>query len=68
MVEFIAMICRKLKSKAWMLKQFAHYCEMQAELKPEGPNGEGRLSNQNSNPNLLSSASITVAQFPGMLH
>ncbi|XP_020884578.1 TSL-kinase interacting protein 1 isoform X1 [Arabidopsis lyrata subsp. lyrata] len=47
-----------------MLKQFAHYCEMQAELKPEGPNGEGRLSNQNSNPNLLSSASITVAQFP----
>jgi len=51
-----------------MLKQFTHYCEMQAELIPEGPNGEGRLSNQNSNPNLLSSASISITQFPGMLH
>ncbi|KAG7638769.1 SANT/Myb domain [Arabidopsis thaliana x Arabidopsis arenosa] len=47
-----------------MLKQFTHYCEMQAELIPEGPNGEGRLSNQNSNPNLLSSASISITQFP----
>lgn len=55
-----------------MLKQIAHYCAMQAEkevlLNTEGPIDEGRLLNQNSNPNIASSASISVAQFPGMLH
>ncbi|XP_010516928.1 PREDICTED: TSL-kinase interacting protein 1 isoform X1 [Camelina sativa] len=38
---------------------------MQAEKNPEGrPIDEGHISNQNSNPNLLSSASISVSQFP----
>lgn len=49
-----------------------HYCAMQAEqevlLNTEGPIDEGRVSNQNINPNLVSSASVNVTQFPGMLH
>lgn len=55
-----------------MLKPMAHYCTMQADqevlLNTEGLIDEGRLSNQNSNPNLISSVSVSVAQFPGMLH
>ncbi|ESQ52325.1 hypothetical protein EUTSA_v10016298mg [Eutrema salsugineum] len=52
-----------------MLKPIAaHYCAMQAEkevlLNTEGPIDEGRITNQNSNPNIASSASISVAQFP----
>ncbi|CDY33210.1 BnaC04g08290D [Brassica napus] len=43
-------------------------CAMQAEkevsLSSQGPKEEGRESNQNSNPNIASSASIAVPQFP----
>ncbi|KAL0666559.1 hypothetical protein Bca4012_029263 [Brassica carinata] len=43
-------------------------CAMQAEkevsLSSQGPIEEGRESNQNSNPNIASSASIAVPQFP----
>ncbi|KAF3579967.1 hypothetical protein DY000_02029235 [Brassica cretica] len=43
-------------------------CAMQAEkevsLNSQGPIEEGRESNQNSNPNIASSASIAVPQFP----
>lgn len=46
-------------------------CAMQAEkevsLSSQGPIEEGRESNQNSNPNIASSASIAVPQFPGVL-
>ncbi|KAL1209912.1 TSL-kinase interacting protein 1 [Cardamine amara subsp. amara] len=51
-----------------MLKPLVHYCAMQADqevlLNTKGPIDEGRLSNQNSNPNLVSSASVSVTQFP----
>ena len=46
-------------------------CAMQGEkevtLSSQGSVEEGREPNQNSNPNIASSASIAVPQFPGML-
>uniref|UniRef100_A0A1J3FTK8 TSL-kinase interacting protein 1 n=1 Tax=Noccaea caerulescens TaxID=107243 RepID=A0A1J3FTK8_NOCCA len=51
-----------------MLKPLSRYCAMQAEkevlLSTNGPIDEGRLINQNSNPNIAAAASINVAQFP----
>lgn len=55
-----------------MLEPLSRHCAMQAEkevlLSTNGPIDEGRLINQNSNPNIAAAASINVAQFPGMLH
>lgn len=41
--------------------------EKEVSLSTQGPVEEGLISNQNSNPNIASSASISVAQFPGIL-